>query len=55
MEDRDEQADERPREEAPNPTQQRMGEGSERPVDVAWTDDEAAGMAGEPDEESEQA
>jgi hypothetical protein len=30
----------RPREDEPNPTQEAMGEGEERPADVSWSEDD---------------
>jgi hypothetical protein len=32
--------EEGPREDEPNPTQEAMGEGKDRPVDVSWREDE---------------
>jgi hypothetical protein len=40
MANRDQSEQEAPREEEPNPTQEQMGEGEDRPADVSWDEDD---------------
>jgi hypothetical protein len=36
----EERDDQGPREDEPNPTQEQMGDGEERPADVSWEEDD---------------
>jgi hypothetical protein len=40
MASRDELEQEAPREDEPNPTQEEMGDGEDKPVDASWSEDE---------------
>jgi hypothetical protein len=40
MANRDQIEQEAPREDEPNPTQEQIGEGEDRPADVSWNEDD---------------
>lgn len=39
-EERDDDEEQSPREDEPNPTQEAMGEGEDKPADASWDEDE---------------
>jgi hypothetical protein len=40
METEDRREDDGPSEDEPNPTQERMGEGEDKPADASWSEDD---------------